>query len=80
MNLFFRVIIDLLLLRQKSTSISQSQSKYLFLQHRHESNSNLLNPNKAGLFEGSIFWGDQFDPYSYFKKNLSNINKTVCNC
>ena len=73
MNLFFSVIIDLLLIdlllitsKKKSTSISQSQSQYLFLQHRHESNSNLLNPNKAGLFEGSFFggvgMGVQFNP------------------
>ena len=28
-----------------------------------------LNPNKAGLFESSFFWGrGQFDPPSYFKK------------
>ena len=35
----------------------------------------LINPNKAGLFEGSFSWGwegegGQFDPPSYFKKNL----------
>ena len=84
MNLFFRVIIDLLLITsKKSTSISQSQSQYLFLQHRYESNSNLLNPNKAGLFEGSFFgggWGVSLTPLSYFKKNLSNINITVYKC
>ena len=86
MNLFFRAIINLLLITSKnSTSISQSQSQYLFLQHRHESNSNLLNPNKAGLFEGSFFGGDAgggiiLTPLSYFKKNLSNINVTVKNC
>ena len=40
----------------------------------------LLNPNKAGLFEGSFFWGGQFDPPSYFQKNLSNINITLYNC
>ena len=59
MNLFFSVIIDLLLItsKKKKTSVSQSQSQYLFLKHRHESNSNLLNPNKAGLFEGSFFLG-----------------------
>ena len=40
-----------------------------------------LNPNKAGLFEGSFsLEGGQFDPPSYFKKNLSNINITLCNC
>ena len=36
----------------------------------------LINPNKAGLFEGSFFWGGQFELPSYFKKNLSNINIT----
>ena len=37
-----------------------------------------FNPNKAGLFEGSFSWGwGQFDPPSYFKKNLSNINITL---
>ena len=84
MNLFFRVIIDLLLITsKKSTSISQSQSQYLFLQHRHESNSNLLNPNKTGLFEDSFFLGGGVSltppppPLSYFKKNLPNINITV---
>ena len=88
MNLFFRVIIDLLLITsKKSTSISQSQSQYLFLQHRHESNSNLLNPNKVGLFEGSFFFveggggrGVSLTPLSYFKKNVSNNNITVYNC
>ena len=40
---------------KKSTSISQPQFQYLFLQHRHEINSDLLNPNKVGLFEGSFF-------------------------
>ena len=40
-----------------------------------------LNPNRAGLFEGSFSsWGDQFDPPSYFKKNLSNINITLYHC
>ena len=85
MNLFFRVIIDLLLITsKKSTSISQSQSQYLFLQHRHESNSNLLNPNKAGLFGGSFSLGGgggvSLTPLSYFKKKLSNINIAVYNC
>ena len=42
-----------------------------------------LNPNKAGLFEGSFFRGDlnltsSLHP-SYFK-NLSNINITLYNC
>ena len=32
------------------------------------------NPNKAGSFEGSFFWGVSIDPTSYFKKDLSNIN------
>ena len=35
-----------------------------------------FNPNKAGLFEGSLGGGGgggQFDPPSYFKKNLSNF-------
>ena len=36
----------------------------------------LINPNKAGLFEGSFFWVSQFELPSYFKKNLSNINIT----
>ena len=76
-NLFFRVIIDLLLITsKKSTSISQSQ--YLFLQHRHESNSNYLNPNKAGLFGGSFFFrggvegggGGQFNPPFIFQEEL----------
>ena len=43
-----------------------------------------LNPNRAGLFEGSFSWGEgggvQFDPPSYFKKNLSNINITLYHC
>ena len=40
-----------------------------------------FNPNKAGLFEGSFFWGEsQFEHPSYFKKNLSNINITLYNC
>ena len=40
----------------------------------------LFNPNKAGPFEGSFFWGGQIDPPSYFKKNLSNINISLYNC
>ena len=43
-----------------------------------------INHNKAELFEGSFFcggWGvGQFDPPSYFKQNLSNINMTLYNC
>ena len=43
-----------------------------------------INPNKAGLFEGSFSCGGgkggQFDPPSYFKKNLSNLNETLYNC
>ena len=48
-----------------------------------------INTNKAGFFEGSFFLkgggeaGGQFDPpfiSSYFKKNLSNSNITLCNC
>ena len=43
-----------------------------------------LNPNKARLFEGSFSWGEggQFEPPppSYFNKNLSSINITLCNC
>ena len=45
-----------------------------------------FDPNKAGFFEGSFFWGrggGQFDPPplpSYFKKNLSSINITLYNC
>ena len=78
MNLFFRVIMDLLLITsKKSTSISQSQSQYLFLQHRHESNSNLVNPNKAGLFEGIFFLGGggrgvggQFNPPFIIQEEL----------
>ena len=39
------------------------------------------NPNKAGLFEGSFWWGEsKLTPQSYFKKNLSNINITLHNC
>ena len=63
---------------RKSTSISQSQSQYLFLQHRHESNSNLVNPNKAWVFEGSFFFGGgggvSLTSLSYFKKNLYQYN------
>ena len=32
-----------------------------------------INPNKTGLISG------QFEPLSCFKKNLSNIKKTLCN-
>ena len=43
-----------------------------------------FNPNKAGLFEGSFSWGEEWgsmwSPPSYFKKNLSNINTTLYNC
>ena len=47
-----------------------------------------VNPNQAGLFEGSFScgrvggvgeWGE-FDPPSYFKKNLSNFNITLYSC
>ena len=53
-----------------------------------------LNPNKAGLFEGSFFWGGgggggfQIDlpsprtplVFQEEKKNLSNFNITLYNC
>ena len=41
--------------------------------------SNIFNPNKAGLFEGSFSWGKgQFDPPpSHFEKNLSNIDNFI---
>ena len=39
-----------------------------------------LNLNKARLFEGSFSWGVQFDPPSYFKKDQSNVKKTLYNC
>ena len=46
-----------------------------------------FNPNKAGLFEGSFFYGrgegesiSPPSPSSYFEKNLSNINIILCNC
>ena len=40
-----------------------------------QASKRLINPNKAGLFESSFFWGEtQFDLPSYFKKNLPNIN------
>ena len=43
----------------------------------------ILNPNKAGFFEGSFTWGKggQFDPLSpsYFKKDLYNTNITLYN-
>ena len=29
----------------------------------------VINPNKAGLFEGSFFWGEVKLTPSYFKKN-----------
>ena len=42
-----------------------------------------INPNKAGLFDGRIFWGrggggggGGLTPPSYCKKNLCNINIT----
>ena len=41
-----------------------------------------VNPNKAGLFEGSFFWEvGQFalPPLFIFKKNISNINITLYN-
>ena len=46
----------------------------------------LFIPNKAGLFEGSFSRGERgvnlIPPPlpSYFKKNLSNFNITLCNC
>ena len=30
----------------------------------------IINPNKAGLFEGSFFWGGQFDPPFIFQEEL----------
>ena len=42
-----------------------------------------FNHNKAGLFEGSFSWGRggvNLTAPSYFKKNLSNIDITLCNC
>ena len=41
----------------------------------------MLNPNKAGLFEGSFTgWGNLTPPSSYLNRNLSNINITLYNC
>ena len=43
----------------------------------------LINPNKAGFFEGNSAWeggGINLTPPSYFKKNLSNISITLYNC
>ena len=39
-----------------------------------------FNHNKAVVFEGSVSLGVQFDPRSYVKTNLSNINITLYNC
>ena len=43
-----------------------------------------LNPSKAWIFGLSSFFSERervnLTPYSYFKKNLSNINITLCNC
>ena len=86
MNLFFGVIIDLLLITAKN-NLNISISK-LFLQHRHENNTNLL---KLGFLRVVIFlWGwvnlnpppppNPSPVPSYFKKNLSNINTTAYNC
>ena len=50
---------------------------------------NHINPNQAGLLEGSFSWegGVNLTPLplppplpSYFKKNLSNFNKTLFYC
>ena len=41
---------------------------------------------RLGFFEGTISrgggggWGVNLTPLSYFKKNLSNFNKTLYNC
>ena len=41
----------------------------------------LLNLNKAGLFESSFYWGGvNLIPYSYFKKKIANISITLSNC
>ena len=41
----------------------------------------VLNPNNAGLFEGSFFCGlSQFYPPFIFQEELININVTVYNC
>ena len=41
----------------------------------------VINPNKAGFFEGQFFWEEgQSDCNLSFKKNLSNINITSYNC
>ena len=46
-----------------------------------------LNPNKAGLFEGSFSWDGgrggvslTLPPTSYFKKNVCNFNINLHNC
>ena len=43
--------------------------------------SNIFEPNKTVIFEYSFPEGGsgQFDPPSYLKKNLSNINTTLYN-
>ena len=46
------------------TPFPQNTSGQLLLRVEGLQASNFINPNKAGLFEGSFFWegGDQIDP------------------
>ena len=54
------------------TPFPQNTSGQLLLRVEGLQASNFINPNKAGLFEGSFFWegGDQIDPPLTFPKEL----------
>ena len=34
----------------------------------------MINPNKAGLFEGSFSWGDQFESLKKYKWEEVEVN------
>ena len=62
-------------------SIGQSARKNSNYKRQKQPLEVFFNPNKAGLFEGSIFWGGGGDGrVSLTQKNLSNINMTLYNC
>ena len=80
----FSLQICIMLLHLKNDSCLKMFFIWIPLFYEFFNCSTKLNPNKAGLFEGSFFW-ERVNltlppPPSYFKKNLSNINITLYNC
>ena len=60
-----------ILARTKLNSIESKISEALINnESSHEVFITIININKAGLFEGSFFWRDQFDTHFIFQEEL----------